>query len=501
MIFAEVEGDKQLVTVVLGPERNAVAEFVLDRDNSYLKIYSEKSLDNWQPPDTILGFLTDGTRVTFLACIRVGGGSSFTVGNNPAIAMRHSVKLFPHWVAIGGQHLTEDVRISAVSLLIDDASDIFYDFDAFGYVASPERHIDHLLTPIREKLGRDIFPGESPIIGYFTGKEEICTTESTIGKISVRHALSRSWGGPKGINLNSQIYIDVQPTTSATLEVAFDSIMTLIRFLEIIAGRPQNVLSVLACLSANTEPPSDTRIYWSYRPRRNANSQSPHPADMPINGGIDPIKFGSIMSHWLAFDATRGEARVRFSSSFSYQNRYEIDRLVGAANMFDILPSDALPPEIQLPEDLTKARDIARAEFKRLPNSLERDSILGALGRLGQLTLKRKVRHRVAFIVNIASDKFPDLYFVADEAINCRNRYVHGSSSRIDYGTVDTGHLAFFTNTLEFVFGASELIEAGWSMNEWLNRGTTMTHPWGAYRVTYAQNLTWLKELHASDAP
>ena len=48
-----------------------------------------------------------------------------------------------------------------------------------------------------------------------------------------------------------------------------------------------------------------------------------------------------------------------------------------------------------------------------------------------------------------------------------RNHYVHGSEASYDY-RADGDALFFFTSTLEFVFGASELIECGWEIANWI---------------------------------
>jgi hypothetical protein len=49
------------------------------------------------------------------------------------------------------------------------------------------------------------------------------------------------------------------------------------------------------------------------------------------------------------------------------------------------------------------------------------------------------------------------------------------------------------TNTLEFVFGASELVEAGWDIQRFAGGGSTGTHPFGSYLVSYKSNLEALK--------
>ena len=51
----------------------------------------------------------------------------------------------------------------------------------------------------------------------------------------------------------------------------------------------------------------------------------------------------------------------------------------------------------------------------------------------------------------------------------------------------------FFVDTLQFVFGASDLIEAGWDINSWLTKGTRMAHPFGEYKIEYSAKLKQLK--------
>jgi hypothetical protein len=192
-------------------------------------------------------------------------------------------------------------------------------------------------------------------------------------------------------------------------------------------------------------------------------------------------------------DEERKDARNRFTNCFVRGNEYDIDRLVGAANMFDILPDSAVPKDVVLPQNILNAKKECESIFRNLSLSPERDSVLNALGRLGKSSLKRKVRFRAKYILDIAGDRFPDLIQVLDEAVNCRNHYVHGSKSKINYINNIT-LLVFFTNTLEFVFAASELIESGWDINAWRKNGTTMSHPFGAYVVNYAANLENLRQ-------
>ena len=113
---------------------------------------------------------------------------------------------------------------------------------------------------------------------------------------------------------------------------------------------------------------------------------------------------------------------------------------------------------------------------------------------MGKSNLKQKIRHRAQRLIDVAGKGFPELLTVTDEAVNCRNHYVHGSDPRFDYsGNFDA--VVFFIDTLEFVFAASDLMEAGWDVKPWSETYTTMSHPFSRYRVNYAAGLQMLKAL------
>ena len=86
--------------------------------------------------------------------------------------------------------------------------------------------------------------------------------------------------------------------------------------------------------------------------------------------------------------------------------------------------------------------------------------------------------------------------FLTIRAVNCRNFYVHGGDASLDYNA-NFDRVTFFTQTLEFVFAASDLVEAGWDIKAWSTTGTTMSHPFTRYRINYAQELQALKALLA----
>jgi hypothetical protein len=167
--------------------------------------------------------------------------------------------------------------------------------------------------------------------------------------------------------------------------------------------------------------------------------------------------------------------------------------------MFDILPESATPKDIELSEEIQEAKNKCKDIFRNLSHSYERNSILNALGRLGKSSLKHKVRHRANYVIDAVGERFPNLILVLDEAVNCRNHYVHGTKTKIDYSH-NSDLLIFFTNTLEFVFATADLIESGWNIRSWCERGTTMSHPFGSYLINYKYNLAILEDCLSNKA-
>ena len=169
--------------------------------------------------------------------------------------------------------------------------------------------------------------------------------------------------------------------------------------------------------------------------------------------------------------------------------------------MFDILPASAVPVDVILPPELLDARVRGRELFRALPDTPERNSVLNALGRIGKSNLKGKIRHRAGPIVNVLGDRFRDLLNVVDEAVDCRNHYVHGTFPSYDYADNFFETVAFFTDTLEFVFGASDLMESRWDIGEWSRRGSSLSHRFGAYCASYQERLAKLRGLRRNPKP
>jgi len=475
----------------VSPDVEVSGELSLKGGATSLDLYSTSFFDTHASQD-IFGTFHDRSKVSLINCITMSGPGGGTKGKEHY----HFSSVFPHFALFGDEHITSaDRKIVEVSFAVDDAPTVFYDFDAFGSVINARPHMERIVEA--KEYGRTIEIGEHPLLFYFTGKHDIFSVDTILGKMSATHGISYSSPGTTGIHVQNTIRLNITFPTEQSVDTSIRAVIDTLGFLEVVAGRPQNIVEIAFRLTASTdEGPRTLDAYWCLPPRRNKDDESkqPHPADLPLQAGRDSDKFATVLVHWLERHDEWRNARARYATAFAYQNRYDTDRLVGAANMFDIMPASACPAVEKLPPALKDAKDAARKAFRALPPSPERESLLNALGRIGKPSLKRKVRSRVKLITDTLGAKFPNLELVTDQAVDCRNYYVHGTPGKFSYD-VHSDQPIFFTDTLEFVFAASDLIEAGWDIAEWIKQGTTMSHPFGRYCVSYIERLAELNKL------
>ena len=458
---------------------------VWDKEFFHIKESTEK---------TFTGVLNDLRKVSLINCWTNGPGFRTREGDS-----LNYYDIHPQYVIFGDQHIANtDKTITGVSFLVDDAATLFYDYESFGHVRNP--------LPIMQKIietdnsYHKASTGDHPIIFYYTGKMEIFSSETIVGKISAHHSPSYSMGGPSGITIDNKIPVNIEFSQPIAFGEVVDRMWRVLRFLELAVGRVQNLLEFTLSVEAGREIPEFLEVYPCRYPKHARSEgafEQPHPGDILINAIKDPNGFSDVLAAWLerSSDSRWQDARWRFFRFFEKQQNYDWNRLISAANMFDILPDMPSLKAETLPEDLSDAKEECREKFKSLPSSEYRSSILNALGRVGKPALKQKINARSKFLTEKIGDQLPDLYKVIREAVDCRNYHVHGNNDpKIDYNN-NFDVVWFLTNTLEFVFAASDLVEAGWNIKGFCETGSHMGHPLGRYLYGYLSNLEKLKSL------
>ena len=478
-------------TFRVAPDREVHGNLSLDGPNTSLYLWDKHSFHIGPLAEkTIIGILDNRAKVSLIECVISGSGS---YGLQDDIS--HYYNILPHYVITGDQHISDtDENISNVFFLLDDATTLFHDYDAFGVAQHPHAIVKHIIESNNINLG--ISMGDRPWVGYYTGKKEIFSSDTAIGRISALHSPSYSiTGGHDGVKIDNKVFVNMRFGEAITFRNVVSRMCRAVRFFELIVGRAQNLVKFI--VHTGTDPkPHIFDVYFSMYPKhqRSEGEFGPDWRDVLIDAVRNPYRFASVLAAWLERDVTRSGARERFFTSWEEHSNYDLNRLVSAANMFDLLPEADFPDPETPPTNLIRAAEKAKGIFQSLPQSIDRDSVLGALARVGKWTLKRQIHHRSRILLDKIEERLPELSVVTDEAVNCRNHYVHGSSSHIDYNE-EPDVRVFLTDTLEFVFAASDLVEAGWDIAAWRKTGTYMHHPFGRYLYFYLSKLEQLKSL------
>ena len=481
--------------------KNIFGELTVDGGHSALRLRSEHFFNEQTMRDgCIQGTLHDLVKVSLFGCISAGTGQAGTQNERYFFA-----KVFPHIVISGYQHLKpNDETISTIRFVIDDAATLFCDFDAFGRVLQPENYIENIAQANKEITHRDVKTGPEPEIVYFAGRREIFKAETAIGTVSASHNPEFSlMGGPRGVFIRNHIAVEIAFAPPVNLDKSLDGLLALVRYFELLIGRQQNILDIAVILGDGASHEQHLKVDWNMAPQRSASSEEehePHSADILLNPIDDAKIFGDVLSAYLDREQSWKAPRVRFAEKFNRRSSYDLDRLIAAANLFDILPTPIFLPNQPISADLSAARDKARMLFKALPQSADRDGVLNMLGRVGKASLKKKIAERVRLISQKSGAYFPELAMVTEKAVNCRNYFVHGGDDP-DFDYMANAQIVwFFVDTLEFVFGASDLIDAGWNVAAWLPKGSMMFHPFGEYKIEYSNGLDRLKRALAGGA-
>lgn len=304
-------------------------------------------------------------------------------------------------------------------------------------------------------------------------------------------------GTAAGIGFKNEVTANIEFAEPKTLSATIRSLYTLHGLFELSLGRRQPYrwieLELTHRMKVDHHDVYQTaRLYWSLSNERVNDDSKPHPVDILLAPDRRPDEFTKVVAGWMDSAATMGDPRERFATAFF--GPYGINRIVGAANMFDLLPESYAPKKQEPEAALTAAVEQCRKIFKVLPDSFAKQSVLSALGRVGIASLRDRVYSRADKIMVTVGDKLPGLYLPCNHAILARNHYVHGSEASFDYQEHFT-EFEFITDTLEFIFATSDLLDLGWDLKGWMDEGKCMTHAFGAYIVNYAGNMRLLEAL------
>lgn len=271
------------------PGRSAIGELTVAGRKTLLELSDPAFIGLAINSDFLQGTLTDHTKITLVDCLGSGPGTRFTAGGPSS----HHETVFPHHIVWGREHLDPTATvIEEILFEVLDAIPLFYDFDAFGSVTNASRFIDEVLRERREH--RKVEVGAHPQILYFTGKSEIFAADTTLGRLSANHLPSFTLGSPRGVALNNSIFCGIKFAAAVAFEDALAAMWVYARFLTIVAGRFQPVLRCRLRTSLSDLSILNVYSTLTHEESREDDEGGPHPADLPLNGGVDPAHFANV---------------------------------------------------------------------------------------------------------------------------------------------------------------------------------------------------------------
>ncbi|HDS1554865.1 hypothetical protein U4I37_04650 [Stenotrophomonas maltophilia] len=472
----------------VGGGEKVIGELALNGSESRLTLRSKNELPPYGFVSFISGTGVDGVDVTCVQCVPIGQGTDFGQDGQP----RHWLTLFPHYVAIGEGAVDPDSEVfDAVEFTTNDLAEVCFEPGSSGAA---------LLTPeISRGLNVDEEKAKNGgLLVYFNGPQTIAEVETQFGRVLIQNAPTATSGNHGGVSISNRVLVRIDFEEALSFREVERRMHVIRRFLSVVAGRNQVVTSfklrhkddrirdrVASCvvtftMSAAEEVSRGALSHW----------------DLPLHPTLRTDEFSSVLQQWVERDPDRLEARVSFHDCYIRNSKYTVGRLVAAANMFDLLPDTDAPNDVDLAGDLASAVEEVKEIMRKLPDSPQRNSILGAVGRIKKASLPLKVQHRWEVMSPEFRAALPDMSKVLKFAIQSRNHFVHGSPVTIPDEELYL-HIPFLTDALEFVFMASDLSESGWNADRVVPHVGANAHPFTRFKANYPDGVARLKAVGA----
>lgn len=454
-------------------------------------------------PNQLSGILFDLTNVTLLDSIFIGSSfqtkSAFDGGHAFSGQLTFDI----------GHVLFSDSPVDAAQLTfnslefsITNSNDLFY-FSSFTEISHfNEQSVKELIQEdLDASKGRYGFSsdiskysfGDSPIVLVYTGARTL--SELTIGnaKLVIRNNLNYTLPSNNGFKFENDISCCLEFENPKDYWEIAREVSSIKQLFELILGQKQSLSSYI--LEVKT-PNEDSSFFKAFREADHPtiSNDSVHPATRLVHVESEDDEFSALINNWVSSGEEWKFSRQYYFSIFT-EREYTPDNLVKLANMFDLIPDNAYVQE-DISSEVIAAAEACRQIFKPLPQSLERNSILFALKRIRQKSLKHKIRDRYEVIRCSGFIELDDMELVIRQSVDCRNFFVHGGNRKFDY-LEEFDEFCFFIDTLIFIYGVSEMIQNGWTFNKW-KPSALNNHPFSNYLMNYNERLQDLKKVLSS---
>ena len=437
--------------------------------------------------------ISEAGRVSLIDCVQGGMLSQSLWGD---FELHHGDVSF-RYALFGNQHITKDdecIRRIQFTLEGAESSVFMHDrSDKFGHLLDPDQEILDAIVRNRPDNPKGEFVKGKAMVSYFTGDWYFLPQFTTVlGTVYVERLMRMDNIG-RSMKDTPRVTVDFddEPTT---LEGAWEKMREIRQFFAWMMGYSPGWKDVQVFASSVDEEGNRADLdccldafgpnEWKQVPGNTWQFGT------LIDASRYPNHFMEVMGKWLQRNKSgeKKSANARFFSSIrGVSDRFVEDSIVSAANTFDLLPNQEKPKVQPLPDNVIATLNCAKEKIKcQMYSGEQREDVLTALGQIRtNRRLRAIVEHRAEIVLeHFGADTLKNLKRVIKMAVECRNHYTHGPRNRIsnniDY--TDIKVVLFLSNTLEFIFAASELLHCGWDSkksvgSEW--------HPIGGYVKTY----------------
>lgn len=461
-------------------KRRLLGRLMLSGRDTRLEIYSHAAPMGMGRTPSLRGMTQTGERLTLCVLDWRSGTSGPTADGK----RYNSNQFFPHYVAIGKRFFDPNHKvISAISFTTDRVNSIFSNDNCFGIAKVND--IASVLPDRAKNDGRPIQHGE---LFYYVSKGPIASVHTKTVKFVVHNAVSYSSPSADGIHLDNVIRLRLEFPRPLKLLDAINAAFDFRCFCELLTVGPHCISDIQIEHKDATEKERPMSLIISNSEKPNANRAVERRSSL-ILAGSHPNDFKTVLSNWMATQSKRRIARLRLIEG-PREETFTIDRLVAAANAFDLLPfkSEPLPPQVQ--DKLTDLQKVVKSSLQ----PPYRDPILSAIGRLKGLNLRSKIVARFHVLPPALQSKCPDMDTVIGYCVQARNYFVHGTEPPTLSAKIIEAYSVFFTQTLEFIFIVTELFDCGW------NSKAADSRWFSSYLENYKHDLKDLKEDLAEEA-
>ena len=369
------------------PDQKANGTLTLAGRNSQLQLWSDSPLDI-STNATITGVLDNLTKVSLIGC---------NVRSEGHIGKRHQIRykylVSPQCVLFGSRHISANEGVvREISFVLEHAVALFQDVEAYGTIFNNSAAVTTVAKLDNPEASIEV--QERNWISYYTGKESVFSADTAIGRVSANHTPVFTIGKDRNHGLEKVIELSIRFDEPLPVIESLNRMGRVLQFFDLVVGCAQNVSSV--CIHTGLSDPSHSlEVYATgYVGRHGARQESESGSILRTTVLLHPVdesvEFAQVLRAWLETDVERYTARVRLAHDWG-KRVYRYNRIIAAANVFDLLPNGVYGSKPSLTSELAAAVEASREIFCGLPQSEERDDVLGYLGRIGGWRLKRKI--------------------------------------------------------------------------------------------------------------